>query len=95
MEINKVLIFRNKKTGRETKLLMGFFKNRIDEFGPIPGYQFFSSEIPITGTFTGYPKNIMRKWMVDIGYELISEQHVPNVKKHKNEFKRGNICFYY
>ena len=29
----------------------------------IPHYQFSSKEIPITGTFTGYPKRIMIEWL--------------------------------
>jgi hypothetical protein len=51
-----------------------------------PVYQIASKEIPITGEFTGYPKHIMVKWFMSMGYTLVSD----TILKGTNVFRNNS-----
>lgn len=61
----KVHVFVNSVTKDTVKLYSGFVNNK-------PYYRIDSKRIPITGEFTGYPVNVMKKWFEEIGYAHIN-----------------------
>ncbi len=63
MRTDKIVVFKNRATKKDTYLHMG--ENDLKQCC----YSISSKEIPITGDFTGFPFSIMLQWFNSIGYD--------------------------